>query len=103
MDAGENAAVWAGAELVQVGAKYSGQWRGYRYPSPFPDGARFEVPVLAAGAVVGPFDAYLGCGRAESQFAPVVGGFLPFARNVIPYECREGDVVLAEVDGFLRP
>ena len=52
---------------------------------------------------VSPFGAYLGRGRAEPQFSPVVGGLLPFADGGVPCERREGDVVPAQVDGFLRP
>ncbi len=59
--------------------------------------------MLAAAAVVGPFAAYLGRGRAETQFSPVVGRLLPLARDGIPRERREDEVVRAEIDGFLGP
>ena len=78
----------------------SGQRWGDWYPAPFPHGAGLEVPLFAAGPGIGPFGAHLGRSRAEPQLSPAIGDFLPFARGVIPYERREGDVVLAEIDGF---
>ena len=101
-DAGEDASAGAGPELLQVPAQQPGQRRGDGYPAPFPHGTGLEVPLFAAGAVVGPFGAHLGRGRAEPQLSPAVGGFLPFACGVIPDERRERDVVLAENDGFFR-
>jgi hypothetical protein len=36
LDAGENTAIRADTELVQVRAEYPGQRRGHRHPPPFP-------------------------------------------------------------------
>ena len=57
-----------GAELAQVRAQNPGERRCDRYPAPFPYWPGFEVSVLAPCAVVRPFRAGLGRGRAEPQF-----------------------------------
>ena len=103
MYAGKDATIGTGAELAKMSAENPGERRRDGYPAPFPYRAGFEVPLLAACDVVGPFGARLGRGSAEPQFSPVVGRFFPFASVVIPNERREGDVVLAEIDGLFGP
>lgn len=54
-------------------------------------GSGLEVPVLAAATGVGPFGTDFRHGRAEPQFAPVVGRFFPLACRVVPHERRHDD------------
>lgn len=100
--AAEHAPAGASSNGFQVAPQDPGEWWRHGDASPFAFSSAFQASHFAAGAVIGPLRSDLGRGGTEVQLSPVVRRFLPALRLVVPDQRRNGDVLSAQVDGFLR-